>query len=120
MDSNNTITRVEPIYDHTKKSGGHFDIYYEVDSWDHEEPFKLSFVSFLDHNVRNNKDLFNYLKKYVNDVTTMSDVIDHLYDIGFPVDDWVRDYMEILNNSGSDQLLNTLTNLFNHIKDFGK
>ena len=114
------IKQINPVYDYDKVSGGYFEVYYDDTLRSDYKPFQLSFVSLLDHNVRNNANLFQYLKKTVTDTTTVSHAIYDLYDIGFPIDEWVADYMKILQASGDHQTLNTLTQLLNYIKDFGK
>ena len=111
---NYKTARIEPVYNFDKVSGGHFEIYFEVEDSD---PFKLSFVPFLDHKIRQNSDLFDYLKKTSKDLTVSHAIYD-LYDIGFPVDEWVIDYMEVARNSVSKDLFNKLIEFYNLIKDF--
>lgn len=107
------VIRVEPKYDFDNVASGHFEVYFDVN----DDPFKLSFVPFLDHYVRKNDDLFKYLKKTSKDLTVSHAIYD-LYDIGFPIDDWVKDYIEVAKENVSADLFNILIKFYNMIKNF--
>lgn len=106
------IVNITPIYDYKKVAGGYFEIEFERSS-----VFKLSFVPFLDYRVRNDENLFEYLKKTATDLTVSHAIFD-LYDMGFPVDEWVRDYIDMAKNSVSADLFNTLINFYTYVKNF--
>jgi hypothetical protein len=108
------ITRIEPVYDFDKVAGGYFKIYYGVET---DATIKLSFVPFLDNRIRQSDELFKYLKKTSKD-KTVSHAIYDLYDIGFPVDEWVEEYIETAKNSANAELFNALIHFYNHIKNF--
>ena len=108
------ITRINPVYDFDKVACGYFEIYVDYDT---KDPFKLSFVPFLDHQIRNNSELFDYLKKTSKDLTVSHAIYD-LYDIGVPIEDWVREYVEIAKNATSAGLFNALIQFYLHIKNF--
>lgn len=91
MEDQFTITNIEPIYDFTDVSGGYFEIYF---GYKKKDPFKLSFIPFLERRVKLDDKLHDYLKKTVDESKTVSDSIFDLYDIGFPVDSWVKEYIE--------------------------
>ena len=107
------ITRVEPVYDFDNVAGGYFELYFGIS----KDPFKLSFVPFLDYHVRTNKELFNYLLKTSKDKTVSHAIFD-LYDIGFPLDEWVDEYIDMARNSVKADLFNKLITFYNYIKDF--
>lgn len=108
------ITRVEPVYDFDKVAGGYFKVYFGVNDSD---PFKLSFVPFLDNRIRQSTDLFNYLKKTSKDLTVSHAIYD-LYDLGFPIDEWVEEYVDNARNSLNAELFNSLIRFYNYIKNF--
>ena len=108
------ITKIEPVYDFEKVAGGYFEVYFDYDT---KDPFKLSFVPFLDHQIRHNTELFEYLKKTSKDLTVSHAICD-LYDLGVPIDDWVKDYVEIAKNATSAGLFNALVQFYMHIKNF--
>lgn len=107
------VIKVEPQYDFDNVAGGYFEVYFDVN----DDPFKLSFVPFLDHHLRNNDNLFQYLKKTSKDLTVSHAIYD-LYDIGFPIDEWVKDYVEIAKENVSADLFNILIKFYNMIKNF--
>ena len=49
----------------------------------------------------------------------MSHAIHDLYDIGFPVDEWVLKYVEDAKNDIKPDMFNALIQFYNYIKDFG-
>ena len=111
-----SITNIEPKYDFKENSEGKFEVYV-----DHKLGFTVRFGSFMDHKLEldrneNGGELFmflmnNYHKK------TISHAICDLYDIGFPVDDWVKDYIEYLTNQSSRYA--TMFKLLTTLRDFG-
>jgi hypothetical protein len=113
------ITKIEPIYDFKKVANGHFLVYF---GFDDEAPLKLSFAPFLDHLIKKDKKLFDYLKNSVigdNDGLTVSHAICDLYEIGFPVDQWVKDYIEMAKNNINPALFNALLEFYTYLKNFG-
>jgi hypothetical protein len=108
------ITEITPVYDYKNVAGGYFSIRFGINS---EDSIKLSFVPFIDYKIHNDENLFNYLKKTAKDLTVSHAIFD-LYDIGFPVDDWVRDYIEMAKTNTKAELFNTLIQFYNHIKNF--
>ena len=108
------VRSVLRIYDFRDVAGGYFEVYFGYNTTD---PFKLSFVPFLDKRVREDKRLYDYLKQTSSD-RTVSDAIFDLYDIGFPVDAWVEEYVEYAKENVSVSLFNALIHFFNHIKSF--
>ena len=108
------ITKVIPIYEYDDVSGGYFEVYFGLSE---AATFKLSFAMFLDHRIRQDKDLFDYLLKTVKD-KTCSDAIYNLYDIGFPVDEWVTDYFEMAKKSVSIELFNAMMQFYFYMKSY--
>lgn len=109
------VTRIDPVYDFDKVSGGYFLLYFGMDD---KKPFKLSFVPFLDAKIREDEKLFAYLKGTTKDLT-VSHAIHDLYDIGFPVDEWVLKYVDDAKNDIKPDMFNALIQFYNYIKDFG-
>ena len=112
-DLDHKITSIEPVYDFERVGGGYFKIHFGIGG----DPFKLSFVPFLDNRVRQSEDLFNYLKKTSKDLTVSHAIYD-LYDLGFPVDEWVHEYIEMVQGSVNGDLFNKLITFYNYIKNF--
>jgi hypothetical protein len=112
-DLEHKITRIEPVYDFDNVAGGYFKLYFGMSN----DPFKLSFVPFLDYHIRKNEELFNYLKKTSKDLTVSHAIYD-LYDIGFPLDEWVDEYIDMARSSIKADLFNKLITFYNYIKDF--
>ena len=106
------ITKIEPIYDFQEVSGGYFEIYF---GYNHKDPFKVSFVPFLERRVKQDQKLYDYLKTTSQD-KTVSDAIFDLYDIGFPVDSWVKEYVEYAKENVSVNLFNALVLFFNTLQ----
>lgn len=107
------VTKVDPIYDFDRVAGGYFNVYFNHNDRD---PFKLSFVPFLDYRLKNSDELYNYLKKRSDD--TVSHAIYDLYDIGFPIDEWVEEYIEMVKDKVDADLFNALVMFYNYIKTF--
>lgn len=112
----NSITNIDPKYNFNENSDGKFEVYV-----DHKLGFTVRFGAFMDHKLEldrneNGGELFmflmnNYHKK------TISHAIHDLYDIGFPVDQWVKDYIEYLTNESSRYA--TMFRLLTTLRDFG-
>jgi len=108
------ITSIEPVYEFDSVTGGYFNIKYGYTDTD---TFKLSFVPFLDSKIRDSDELFMYLKKTSADKTVSHAIFD-LYDLGFPVDEWVDTYMEEAKNNLSADIFNKLIQFYNFMRDF--
>lgn len=109
------IARIEPVYEYDFVAGGYFALYIgDNDS----EPFKLSFAPFLNDRIEKDKALFEYLEKKSKD-STISHAIYDLYDIGFPVDEWVQEYLDDVKSKVDPKLLQALFTFYNYIKKFG-
>lgn len=84
------ITTIDPVYDFDKKKSsvkGHFNIHMGPDS-----SFNLRFASVLNHKVTYDSNLFAFLMDNYSE-KTLSDAVYDLYDMGCPVDEWVKDYL---------------------------
>jgi hypothetical protein len=84
------ITGIEPVYDFNKKESsvkGHFHIHMGKDS-----SFNLRFASVLNHKVTYDSNLFAFLMDNYSE-KTLSEAVYDLYDMGFPIDEWVKDYL---------------------------
>ena len=112
QDFDYNVTKIMPIYNFQDVAGGYFEVYF---GYNHKDPFKVSFVPFLELRVKRDERLLEYLKKTAKD-KTISDSIYDLYDIGFPVDAWVREYIEYARDNVSANMFNALILFFNTIR----
>jgi hypothetical protein len=110
------LTSIQPCYDYDKVGGGHFKLFFGVSG---EMPYTLGFTSFLERRLRDDDALFDYIKKHHRD-KTVSHAIHDLYDMGFPVDSWVHDYIEVAREDVDPKMFNALLNFYKYIKDFGE
>ncbi len=109
------ITSIEPIYDYDKVSGGYFEVFFEGMK---ESPFKLSFVPFLNDRLKQDEKLYSFIEKRYSE-KTISHAIWDLYDMEFPVDDWVKSYIETAAESVDITLFNQLLQIYYYMRGFG-
>lgn len=109
------ITDVIPVYDFEEVSGGYFKVYFGGDK---EDPFTLGFIPLLDARVKQDDNLFDYLKKTAKDLTA-SHAIQDLYDIGFPVNDWVIEYIDKARNSVHPEMFDALVRFYAVMRHLG-
>lgn len=110
------LTEVKPCYDYNKVGGGHFKLHFGPDK---EMQFTLGFVPFLDHKLKEDDKLFEYIKKHHSD-KTVSHAIYDLYDMGFPVDQWVEDYIEMAKIDVNPKMFNAMLDFYKYLKNFGE
>lgn len=110
------LTKVKPCYDYEKVGGGHFKLYFGTDT---EMFYTLSFVPFLDDRLKQDDNLFEYIKNHHKD-KTVSHAIYDLYDMGFPVDQWVEQYIEKARVDVNPKLFNAMLNFYKYLKNFGE
>ena len=108
------IVGIEPVYQYSLATGGYFLIHFNSKG---AEPFKLNFVSFLSARVKDSKEFEIFFKKAYSKLTA-SHAIHDLYDIGFPVDSWVMDYIQRAKNDIGHEQFNRLVSFYNHLKSF--
>jgi hypothetical protein len=108
------IINIEPEYNFNKISGGFFRVYFEG----LKEPFKLSFVPFLERELKSNDELYSYVEKHFSE-KTVSDVIRDLYELGYPLEEKVENYIKKAAESVDLKLFNQLLRLFHYMRDFG-
>lgn len=94
------ITSIEPVYDFENAGGGYFNVYFLNLS---DEPFKLSFVSFLDYVLEEDDNMFQYVCKQNFD--TASHAIQDLYDLGYFMQESVKACMDDIKGSIDQELL---------------
>lgn len=113
----NDITRIEPSYDFKDQGKGKFEIYV-----DNEMAFTIRFGAFMDSRLQIDRKesegrLFMFLmNNYSN--KTVSHAIADLYDMGFSVDDWVREYIEDLIKRSSKH--SAMLRMLSMLKNFGE
>lgn len=86
----NKLYGIDPVYDYINKksqTSGHFSVHVDKDN-----SFNVKFSSVLGHRVKTDDGLFAFLTNKYKD-STLSHAVSDLYDIGFPVDEWVKDYI---------------------------
>ena len=113
--STEDITHVNPHYDYDKVGGGFFEVFLGVGKDD--PSFNLKFSSLMERRMKIDEDLFmfvmnNYHKK------TISHAIHDLYDMGFPIDDWLKEHINYLTETNKQFI--SLMSLFTSLKNFGE
>ena len=86
------ITSIEPEYDFEGKTSmtkGHWRVKLGTGG---DGQFVLKFTQVMNHRLNQDSNLFNFMMSRYQD-KTLSHAVAELYDIGFPVDEWVRDYI---------------------------
>jgi len=86
------ITAIDPVYDFNKEKSsvkGHFNVQMGTRG---DSSFNLRFSAVLNHRVTYDSNLFAFLMDNYSE-KTLSDAVRDLYDIGFPIDEWVKDYL---------------------------
>ena len=111
-----TISKIEPKYVFERDADGKFEVYI-----DNDLSCTICFGSFLDYRLQldrkdNNGELFTFLMNNYHK-KSVSHAICDLYDIGFPIDEWVKDYIQHLTNKNSKYAAMFL--LLNTLKNFG-
>lgn len=87
------ISSIVPEYDfegNTSMTKGHWRIKIGVDG---NGQFALRFAQVMNHRLNKDSNLFDFMMNRYKD-KTLSHAIAELYDIGFPVDEWVLEYIE--------------------------
>ena len=109
------ITHVNPVYDYDKVGGGHFEVFLGVGEDD--PSFNMKFSSLMEKRMAKDEDLFmfvmnNYHKK------TISHAIYDLYDMGFPIDEWLNEHIIYLTTTNKQ--FTSLMTLFTSLRNFGE
>ena len=107
------ITQVTPRYNFDRVGGGSFTIQLGVDD---EHSFNIKMAAFVEDRMKDDGDLFMFMMNNYRE-KTISHAIQDLYDIGFPVDDWVREYIQKLTNK-SEKFI-AMMSLLDSLKRFG-
>jgi len=106
------ITSIRPVYDKTVL-GGHFEVTFGPNV-----VFNLSFPAFLKNKFEEDQKLKDYVRNRKDDAEiSASGIVNNLYYIGCPVDEWVEDYFVNVRSKVSQ--FDALLQLFNHLKSFG-
>lgn len=110
------IRKIEPIYDFESATGldGHFEVRVGL-SENTLNKLELPFKVIIHHRLKEDENLLDFLKDNYAD-KGLSKAIADLYDIGFPVNDWVKDYLtDCLDNSPKYYALLSLINFLKSI-----
>ena len=112
QDLENKITSIAPVYDESIL-GGHFSVTFGLES-----VFNLNFSSFLRHRFEKDEPLKDYVRttNRREDVTTSS-IVQDLYEIGCPVEEWVHEHFADVRSKVSQ--FDALIQLYLHLKQFG-
>jgi hypothetical protein len=105
------ITSIEPVFEDTTL-GGHFAVTFDVDS-----TFKLSFVSFIKHRFEKDSKLKEYVRNAENKEISASAIVQDLYEIGCPVEQWVEEHFEDARANLPTQF-DALIQLYLYLKQF--
>ena len=114
------IKIITPVYDFEDNPGkGCFEISTDLNG---DVAFRIRFGAFMDHRLdidrqENNGELFMFLMNRYSD-KTVSHAIHDLYDLGFPVDDWVKVYVDYLLTKKTSKMSAMLT-LLSALRSFG-
>lgn len=107
------ITNIEPEYRFDDSLSGSFKITF----YGTTTPYWLSYQRFLHWLLRNDIQLQLYVSKNFTDMT-MSHVVQDLYEIGYPVENSVREYMNWVESSIDAELITKLMFFFDYMKHF--
>ena len=108
---NDKITSVYPKYDKSVL-GGHFEVTFGLDN-----VFRLNFTAFLKNRFELDEKLKSYVRNRETDEVSASSIVQDLYSIGCPVEQWVNEYFVDVRSRVSQ--FDALLHLFNHLKNFG-
>lgn len=112
------IKNISPVY--AFESGSRVDGYFEIRvglSEKSDNILKVPFRVILNHKLQDDNELYNFLMKNYSD-KSLSKAITDLYDIGFPVNDWVKEYItDILDNSPKYYALLSLINFLKKLRE---
>jgi len=110
------IRSISPTYTSSSNTrvDGHFTVKVGT-SDDSSNTLKLPFKVILNHKIQNDTGLFDFLTKGYSD-KNLSKAVADLYDIGFPVDDWVKEY--IVHTLDNTPRYVALLSLINFLKKF--
>ena len=111
------ITEIKPRYNFEEVGEGKFEVFV-----DNEMAFTVRFGAFMDYQLNVDKDendgeLFMFLMNRYSD-KTVSHAIYDLYDIGFPVDTWLINYIDHLANHSTKY--NAMLRMLSMLKNFGE
>jgi hypothetical protein len=113
----NTIASIKPKYDFDNVVGGHFVVNTNL----YELSFNVSMSNVINYKLEKEERedvtaLFDFIANNFKDLTISHAVAD-LYDLGFPVDEWVIDYISYLNTKRKDY--SAMLSLLAALQDFG-
>jgi len=113
------ITSIVPEYDFTEVGEGRFRV--EL-GYNKDAAFTIRFGAFMDHRLKEDQkqtsgDLFMFMMNNYSD-KTISHAIYDLYDIGFPVNEWVVDYIKYITSQSGKY--GAMINLLSTLRNFGE
>lgn len=113
------ISSINPEYDFSQTGGGKFVVEMSADG---SVSFTIRFGAVVDYQLEldkahNNGELFMFLMNNYSD-KTISHALRDLYDIGFPIEEWVVNYIQHIT-SKSDRYISMLQ-LLTTLRSFGE
>jgi len=114
------IKLITPVYDYDDNPGkGCFEISTDYDG---DVAFRVRYGAFMDHRLEidrkeNNGELFMFLMNRYHDKTVSHAIFD-LYDLGFPIDDWVKEYVDYLLNK-KESKMSAMLAFISALRSFG-
>lgn len=112
------VLSVLPAHDYESVAGGKFDL--KITTNGTIRPHTLRYAVYLEWLFKQDPNLYEYIHSTFKDKDqTVSHVVEELYDIGFDVDESVKDYFEYVK-SNVDQVM--LAKVLNYMgfHDFGE
>lgn len=114
----NSITDINPKYDLNNTAGGYFVIVCDGLG---DFSFNIQMSSVINYKLERedaegSSNLFDFISSRFKDLTLSHAVMD-LYDLGFPVDEWVVDYISWLN--GQRKNYSAMLSLLAALQSFG-
>lgn len=113
----NDITSIEPEYDfnnHNSLTRGHWKIKLGTRE---DREFALRFTQVINHRLTLDSKLFDFMISRYQE-KTLSFAIAELYDIGFPVDDWVKAYLAYVLDK--DDRFTSMLYIMNTLRKFNE
>ena len=103
------VVSISPVYDYKLIDGGIFDLKMSTNGV--IRPHTLKYTTFLEWLFKQDEPLYSYFQSTfeVKD-QTVSHIVEELYDIGFDVDQSVKDYFEYVKSNVDKVILTKVLN----------
>lgn len=112
-----SITSITPVYDYDtqySRTKGHFNIQL---GFQEGRSFSMRFSSVINHRAQQDSNLFDFLMNNYSE-KSLSAAVRDLYDVGFPVDEWVVEYIEFVLQKNNN--FSAMLNIMNTLRKFNE